>query len=157
MRPRSPSGSSSRARAATCTTAARTEVFSYVTDPSRFPEWQQGVASGRMEGGGTHGVGARCITRRRIGGSERAAMSEVTDMSPPNRWAVRGLDGPIRAIVNVTVEPLNDTARSRVTIEVDFEGRGIGKLLVPLVVRRQAANEMPANLQVLKDRLESAA
>jgi uncharacterized protein YndB with AHSA1/START domain len=133
------------------------EVFSYVTDPSRFPEWQQGVTSGRMEGGGAHGVGARCITARRIGGSDRAATSEVTEISPPNRWTVRGLDGPIRAIVNVTVERLDETARSRVTIEVDFEGHGIGKLLVPLVVRRQAAKEMPANMQALKDRLESAA
>jgi uncharacterized protein YndB with AHSA1/START domain len=133
------------------------EVFSYVTDPSRFPEWQQGVVSGRMEGGGTHGVGARCITTRRIGGAERASTSEVTEINPPSRWAVRGLDGPIRAIVNVTVEPLNETARSRVTIEVDFEGHGIGKLLVPLVVRRQAEREMPQNLQKLKERIESAA
>ena len=133
------------------------EVFSYVTDPSRFPEWQHGVVSGRMEGGGTYGVGARCITTRRIGGAERAATSEVTAISPPRSWAVRGLDGPIRAIVNVRVEPLNESARSRVTIEVDFEGHGIGKLLVPLVVRRQAAKEMPTNLQTLKERLEGSA
>ncbi|MEO8688832.1 MAG: SRPBCC family protein [Solirubrobacteraceae bacterium] len=132
------------------------EVFSYVTDPSRFPEWQQGVVSGRMEGGGTHGVGAKCITTRRIGGAERAATSEVTEMSPPRRWAVRGLDGPIRAIVNVRVEPLSESAHSRVTIEVDFEGHGIGKLLVPLVVRRQAAKEMPENMKALRERLESA-
>ena len=43
------------------------------------------------------------------------------------------------------------------TIEVDFEGHGIGKLLVPLVVRRQAAKEMPTNLQTLKERLEGSA
>ena len=68
-----------------------------------------------------------------------------------------GVDGPIRALVDVTVEPLSESARSRVTIAVDFEGHGIGKLLVPLAVRRQAANEMPKNLQTLKERLESAA
>jgi len=45
--------------------------------------------------------------------------------------------------------------RARVAIEVDFEGYGIGKILIPLVVRRQAAKEMPANLQRLKDRLEA--
>jgi hypothetical protein len=43
-----------------------------------------------------------------------------------------------------------------VSIDVDFEGHGIGKLLVPLVVRRQAAKEMPANVARLKDRLESS-
>jgi hypothetical protein len=107
-----------------------------------------------MEGGGTPDVGAICTTTRRIGGAERASTSEVTQISPPNRWAVRGLDGPIRAIVNVTVAPLSESARSRVTIELDFEGHGIGKLLVPLVVRRQAQREMPDNLQKLKQRLE---
>jgi hypothetical protein len=45
--------------------------------------------------------------------------------------------------VNVTVEPLIERARSRVTIELDFEGHEIGKLLVPLVVRRQARKEKP--------------
>jgi hypothetical protein len=41
-----------------------------------------------------------------------------------------------------------------VTIELDFEGHGIGKLLVPLVVRRQARNEVPTSLRKLKERLE---
>jgi hypothetical protein len=40
---------------------------------------------------------------------------------------------------------------------VDFTGHGIGRLLVPLVVRRQAATEMPGNMTRLKQRLESRA
>jgi hypothetical protein len=105
-----------------------------------------------MEGGRSPSVGSKCTTTRRIGGAERASTSEVTEIHPPSRWAVRGVDGPIRALVDVTAEPLSENARSRVTIEVDFEGHGIGKLLVPLVVRRQAANQMPKNLQALKER-----
>jgi hypothetical protein len=58
-------------------------------------------------------------------------------------------------MVNGMVEPL-DGDRSRVTIELDFEGHGIGKLLVPLVVRRQARAEMPINMRKLKERLEGA-
>jgi hypothetical protein len=58
-------------------------------------------------------------------------------------------------MVAVTVEPLADASRSRVTIELDFTGHGIGKLLVPLVVRRQAASEMPENMSRLKRRLEA--
>jgi len=71
------------------------------------------------------------------------------------RISSRRVDGPIRAVVNVTVEPLNARTAPRVTIALDFEGRGIGKLLVPLIVRREARNEMPANLRRLKERLES--
>jgi hypothetical protein len=53
------------------------------------------------------------------------------------------------------VEPLEGNSRSRVTISLDFTGHGIGKLLVPLVIRRQAAREMPENMRRLKQRLEA--
>jgi hypothetical protein len=113
------------------------------------------VVSGRLDGGGD-GVGARCITVRRIGGAERPSTSQLVRLQPPRAWAVRGLDGPIRAAVDVTVAPLGD-GRSTVTIAVDFTGHGIGKVLVPLLVRREAAKEMPANLTRLKERLEAGA
>lgn len=123
-------------------------VYAYATDPTRFPEWQEGVVDGRMDG-------ARCHSTRRIGGSERESTSEVMRSEPPRAWSVRGLDGPIRAAVDVAVEPVSDS-RSRITITVDFEGHGIGRLLVPLVVRRQARKEMPGNIARLKQRVESA-
>lgn len=130
------------------------EVFPYVIDPSRFTEWQHGVVSGHMDHSTTR-VGSRCTTVRKIGGREREVNTRITEYDPPRRWADRGIDGPIRAIVVVTVEPLEDGSRSQLTISLDFTGHGIGKLLVPLVVRRQAAGEMPANMARLKQRLEA--
>jgi hypothetical protein len=41
-----------------------------------------------------------------------------------------------------------------VTIELELEGHGIGKLLLPLLVRRKAEEEMPRNMQRLKEQLE---
>jgi uncharacterized protein YndB with AHSA1/START domain len=131
------------------------EVFAYVTDPSRLAEWQESVVSARAQGGDSPAVGSRAVTTRKIGRLERTMTMEMTNISPPRDWAVRGIDGPVRGVVNGTVEPLDDGARSRVTIELDFEGHGLGKLLVPLVVRRQAQKEMPRNLQNLRERLES--
>jgi uncharacterized protein YndB with AHSA1/START domain len=131
------------------------EVFAYVTDPATFAEWQAGVVGGGIQGGATPVVGSKCVTTRRIGGAERESTSEVTKLEPPTSWPVHGIDGPIRATVDVTVEPLDGSAQSRVTIEVDFEGHGIGKLLVPLIVRRQARNEMPGNCRRLKRRIEA--
>lgn len=130
------------------------EVFAYVIDPSTFPEWQQGVVSGHMDAPTTR-VGSKCTTVRRIGGRQRVVTTEITEYDPPRRWADRGIEGPIRAVVGVTVEPLADGSRSRLTITLDFTGHGIGRLLVPLVVRRQAAAEMPANMTRLKQRLEA--
>jgi len=131
------------------------EVFAYVTDPTRFVEWQKGVVAGRLEGEEPHGVGDRCVTTRRVGFSEQSVTSELTHLDPPRTWGVRGLDGPIRATVDVTVEGLDADSRSRVTIELDFDGHGVGKLLVPLFVMPASRKDMPTNLQRLKQRLET--
>ena len=80
---------------------------------------------------------------------------EIGELNAPRNWTVRGVDGPVRGTVKGTIEPLEDGQRSKVTITLDFEGHGLGKLLVPLVVRRQAGAEMPKNMQHLKERLES--
>lgn len=130
------------------------EAFAYVIEPSTMSEWQQGVVRGHLDTPTTR-IGSKCTTIRRIGGREREVTTEITECDPPRRWADRGISGPIRANVTVTVEPLSDSSRSRVTIEVDFTGHGIGKLLVPIVVRRQAAKEMPGNMERLKRQLEA--
>jgi hypothetical protein len=132
------------------------EVFAYATDPTRFSEWQKGVVDGHLDQADTPQVGARCFTTRRIGGANRPVTSQLAHIDPPKSWGVRGVDGPIRATADLTVEPLTET-RSRLTIAVDFEGHGIGKILVPLLVRRHAQKEMPANLAMLKQRLETTA
>jgi len=47
------------------------EVFAYVTDPTHFHEWQQGVVSGGMKEPGTPTVGSHCTMTRLIGGANR--------------------------------------------------------------------------------------
>jgi uncharacterized protein YndB with AHSA1/START domain len=129
-------------------------AFAFVIDPSQFPQWQPTVVAGALDRD-PPAVGAVCTTSRKIGGGVREIHSQITECNPPRRWADHGIDGPIRGAVTVDVAPLDGGTRSRITIGVDFEGHGIGKLLVPLVVRRQAAAEMPGNMQRLKQALES--
>jgi Polyketide cyclase / dehydrase and lipid transport len=135
------------------------DVFAYATNPAHFSEWQEGVVDGHIEGptdeAGAPKVGARCMTTRRIGGANRPDTSELAHINPPRMWGVRGLTGPIRAAVDVDVEAVTE-ASSRITISVDFTGHGIGKILVPLVVRRQAAKEMPRNMAALKQTIEAS-
>ena len=71
---------------------------------------------------------------RKIGGANRRSTSEITEYEPPTTWAIHGIDGPVRADVPVTIEPLDAGQRSRVTIALDFHGHGLGKLLAPFVV-----------------------
>src|ERR687891_94134 len=133
------------------------DVFAYITDPSHLPEWQESVARVKTHDSAPTGGGSRATITRRVGPREMDMTVEITDLDPPRRWRVRGVDGPVRGNVKGTIEPLDDGARSRVTLELDFEGHGIGKLLVPLVVRRQAQKELPRNMQSLRERLESGA
>jgi uncharacterized protein YndB with AHSA1/START domain len=133
------------------------EVFSYVTDPTHLPDWQESVVSVRRVGDGPVGVGSRVVVTRRVGGRDREMTSELAELNPPRSWAVRGVDGPIRGNVKGRIEPLENGERSRLTIELDFEANGIGKLLLPLVVRRQAQAEVPKNQRKLKELLESGA
>ena len=130
------------------------EVFGYVTDPSRFAEWQDAVISGHIDSDGPPRVGTRYTTIRRIRGEDQPLTSEITEISPPRSWAMRGIDGPVRANVNVTVDPLNEYTESRVTITAAFVGHGMGKLLIPFIVQ-QARKEALRNCRSLKDRLES--
>ena len=130
------------------------EVFTYATDPTRFSEWQKGVVDGHLDGPAA-AVGTKCVTTRRIGGANRPNTSELVQLDPPRTWGVRGIDGPIRAAVDVLVEPMTGS-RSRLTISVDFTGHGIGKVLVPLMVRREARKEMPENIAALKRLIEKS-
>src|SRR5690348_8101968 len=95
------------------------EVFAYVTDVSRFPEWQRDVVRVQVGGGG------RFTSTRRFARAERTLTQEVTEVDPPRRWAARGIDGPIRPSASVTVEPLDGGTRSRVTFTLDFVGHGL--------------------------------
>ena len=132
------------------------DVFAYITDPSNLPEWQKSVVRVKTDDSAPTGSGSRVVMTRRIGPREIDMTADI-DLDRRRSWRVRGVDGPVRANVNGTIEPLDDGARSRVTLELNFEGHGIGKLLVPLVVRLQVQKELPRNLQNLKERLESAA
>ena len=130
------------------------DVFAYATDFSHYPDWQGGVASARPESDAPPAVGSRAVVTRRVGRRELTAPEEITELSPPRTWSVSAVDGPVAATAKGAIEPLGEGGRSQVTILLDFEGHGVGRLLVPLVVRRQARKQLPKNLQKLKELLE---
>lgn len=129
------------------------DVFAYATDPAHFSEWQDDVVGARSDTDGPLRAGSRFTTTRRIGRTNRTMTQEVRASDPPTRWAARGVDGPLRANVEVRIEPLEDGTRSRLTAMMDFRGHGLGKALVP-VVRAVAARRAPHSYQHLKARLE---
>ncbi|MFE0704191.1 SRPBCC family protein [Streptomyces sp. NPDC058872] len=132
------------------------DVFTYVTDPSHLPEWQESAVSVRKVDDAPFEVGSKIAVTRRLGRREFTTTMQVMEWEPPRRWHLHGVDGPVRSDVQGTVEPLGDGERSRLTLSLDFEGRGLGKALVPLVVRPQVRKEMPRDERTLKGILEGA-
>ena len=130
------------------------DVFAYVTDPSHLPLWQESVVRVDSDDAPTQ-VGTRVVVVRRVGRREMESVAEVAEFQPPTRWGVRGVDGPVRGDVTGTIEPIDNGTRSRVTLNLQLRGHGIGKLLLPVFVQRQAKKEMPLNARRLKERLES--
>jgi uncharacterized membrane protein len=130
------------------------DVFAYLDQLDRHGEWQEAIVSAKVETEGPTRVGSRATETRKVPGGTRAFSYEITAHDPPRRSSFRVVDGPVRPFGTITVDPAGE-GRSRVTLEIDFEGHGIGKLLLPLV-RRDARKHIPADQQLLKKRLEEA-
>ncbi len=129
------------------------DVFAYIDDLGRHGEWQEQIMSVRVETEGPTRVGTRAADKRRMPGGTRDITYEITEHDPPHKSSFRGVNGPVRPIGTVTVEPLDGGARSKMTLELDLKGRGLGVLIAPLA-RASARKDIPKSHQRLKEILE---
>ena len=129
------------------------EVFAYLDELDRHGEWQTSLVSAKVETDGPPRVGTRVHERRKVAGGERDIPYEVTEHEPPRKSSFRGTAGPVRPVGTVTVDALSESS-SRVSVELDLEGHGIGKLFA-IFARRQAARQVPEDQERLKQLLES--
>jgi Polyketide cyclase / dehydrase and lipid transport len=131
------------------------DVFAYLDDLGRHHEWDDQIVSTRVETEGPTRVGSRATDTRKVPMGKQDSTYETTEHDPPRRAAFRGVNGPVRPVGSVTVEPIDDGARSRMTLELDLQGHGLfGKLLAPLA-SRDARKRVPGQQEKLKERLES--
>jgi len=119
------------------------EVFVYLADPSRRPEWQEAVERIEMVEGTPEGLGARVRETRTIQGTARTFTWEVTEYEPGRSYGLRGIDGPVRTRVLMTLSPVDGGTRTSVETEISFKGVGIGMAfarLASLGARKEAAS-----------------
>ena len=132
-----------------------TDVFAYVEELDRHGEWQDAIITARKEPPGPTRLGTHNFEVRRIPGGPREIESEIFEYEPPRRIAARGVNGPVRATVVITIEPLDGGSRSRFTLELTLAGRGIGRLFA-LLARRSARQQVPRDQLRLKRVLEGS-
>jgi uncharacterized protein YndB with AHSA1/START domain len=126
------------------------EVFEYLTDVDRVPEWQASALEARANG--PLARGSRITERRKLFGHEAQTVLEVTEYEPPARLTLRALDGPVRFRVEHRLEELDSDTH----LHVLGEARPTGMLrFAGPVVERKAREELRRDFERLKEILES--
>lgn len=130
------------------------DVFAYLDQLDRHKEWDEQIVETRVDTDGPTHVGTRATDTRQLPFGKQDIQYEITEHDPPRRSAFRGLNGSVRPVGSVTIEPLDEGARSRLTLEFELQGHGIGKLLAP-IGNRAARKHVPNQQTKMKERLES--
>ncbi len=128
------------------------EVFAYLTDLGRLPEWQAGVTEVRVPPGGPAAAGTTFTQVLTFAGRRIETDVEVTELEPDSRFSLRVVSGPVPIEIRHALEPAGGGTRIRVAAE--GEPRGALRLAAGMV-QRQAKQQLEASFARLKSVLES--
>ena len=124
------------------------EVWAYVCDVGRWPEWAPTVLECRVRGGGPLQPGSRVEQRAKgIFGSTRNRTQDVTAVEAPRYLAFAGPMGPSAARWGMELEPMDDRqTAAKMWIEVDRGGlmRAIPESILKGRIQRVSDREMAA-------------
>jgi hypothetical protein len=100
------------------------EVWAYLADVRRWPEWAPTVLEGRVAGGGPLRPGSRVEQRARLMfGLSRRRGQQVTVVDPPAALAFAGPMGPSTARWGMELKPAGDGQTDALMwVEVDLTG-----------------------------------
>jgi uncharacterized membrane protein len=130
------------------------EVFAFVTDPARLPEWQANTVSAAAEAEGPMRTGTRLREVHRAPmGRNLESVVEVARYEPNRHFDLRIVDGPMPIHGDFAFAPANGGTR----LELTAHGQpgGAMRLAQPLL-SRALARQFRRDLARLKERLEAA-
>jgi carbon monoxide dehydrogenase subunit G len=129
------------------------EVWEYLTDPERVPEWQSSAESSHQVSEGPMRVGTRLRDERRFMGRRATSDVEVSEYEPEHLFTLHGLSGPVRFTVRHRLSV--NGAGTRLDIEAEADPGGIGRFMRP-VIERAAGHELRGDFNRLKEKLETS-
>ena len=110
--------------------AAPATVFAYLSDFTNTNEWDPGtVQTVRVSGDG--GVGTTYHNTSKFMGRETELTYEVVQHQPDSLFALRGENKSVIANDRMEIAPLGEG--SKVTYTADFEFKGVGRFVAPLL------------------------
>jgi carbon monoxide dehydrogenase subunit G len=132
------------------------EVWSYICDVGRWPEWAPGVLECRVRAGAPLQPGSQVDQRAQgMFGSTRDRSQDVTAVEAPRSLSFAGPMGPSAARWGMELEPTNERhTEAMMWIEVDVAGvmRAIPARVLKGRIQRVSNREMAA----IKAAVESA-
>jgi hypothetical protein len=130
-------------------------VWSYLSQPDNEPDWQAGVVTSTHEPPGAIQAGTRKTKVRRTPfGQQRFTVAYTRVDQQLHEWEDLVLDGAVRGSTG-HYRVVADGSGSRVALDVVMHGAGIGRLLMPMIVRT-SRTDLAAGLERLRVVLESA-
>ena len=129
---------------------APADVFAYLTDVSKLPEWQGTAASAEADGAVRQG--ARIRERRRFLGRDVRTELEVTAYEPPRRFDVRSCNAPVSFTIRHRLEPAGGGTRLHADVDVKIGAMMRIPAQAPL---KLAEREFRADFDRLKEILEA--
>jgi uncharacterized protein YndB with AHSA1/START domain len=107
-------------------------TFGFVTDQSQVAKWNHHVEYVEVIGGGPVEVGSRLRQHRRRNNREFDLEFTVTQHQPPRLHVVEGEVFGVETAMTFEFEPQPDGG-TEVTMAAITQGRGLARLLAPLV------------------------
>jgi uncharacterized membrane protein len=131
---------------------APADVFAYLTDLERLPEWQASIVEVRRQDEGPLRAGTRFTEVRRVAGRRIESTIEVAALESGREFALRVVEGPVPGTVSHLVEAAGDA--TRLTVVGELTGGRLRSLAGPLL-ERAAKRETVGDLRRLKEVLEA--
>jgi len=127
------------------------DVFAYLTDVEKLPEWQASVVTARADG--PLRKGSRIVERRSLLGHEAETELEVTAFEPGRRFALR----TVRGTVDLTIDHDLEEAGGETRLHITATGKPGGLLrFAGRAVEAKARHELQHDFERLKTNLELA-
>jgi carbon monoxide dehydrogenase subunit G len=132
------------------------EVFAFLADGTNDPKFSPRVQEIRRTTDGRVAVGTVFESRVKDAGMTTSRTFELTTFDVPTkiRWAERSKNLVTVPDGGYDLEELSDT-QTKITIHNEFEGHGLGKLIVGFAVKA-AIKDAPAFAQRIKSAVEAA-
>jgi Polyketide cyclase / dehydrase and lipid transport len=133
-----------------------TEVWAYVCDVGRWPEWAPGVLECRIRGGAPLAPGSQVEQRAKwIFGSSRARTQYVSAVEAPRHVAFAGPMGTSAARWGMELEPIGDQqTEAMMWIEVDLGN--VMRVIPGRILRSRIQRVSDREMVGIKTRVESA-